>query len=111
MGRWLWLGLALWGCDEGEMAEADPCASGPVLTWSNFGQGFLIENCQACHASKSDNRQGAPESVFFDTEEDAWGLADRILARGTGESPDMPPQDGIDADDRERLELWLTCGG
>ncbi len=108
----LWLWVCLLGCgDEPPEASDDLCVEGPVLTWANFGQGFLIENCQACHASTSSDRQGAPEAVVFDTEEDAWEWSERILGRATGEAPDMPPQDGIDADDRTRLELWLTCGG
>lgn len=112
MTRWvLVLGLGLVGCDESP-AEADAaCADAPVLTWDNFGGGFLIENCQACHASPSVERQGAPSDVSFDTEAEAWAWADRILARATGDAPDMPPQGGVSADDRVRLAFWLECGG
>ena len=106
-----WL-LGLVACStEPEPTEADACSDEPVLTWANFGQGFMLENCQACHAATSPNRQGAPEGVSFDTEEQAWELLPRILARATGDAPDMPPQDGVDSEDRERLRIWLTCGG
>lgn len=111
MRRW----MVLWGlvaCGSGAAPVEDgPCADAPVLTWDNFGGGFLVENCQACHASTAPDRQGAPSDVVFDTEEDAWAWSARILARATGDAPDMPPQDGIDADDRTRLDLWLRCGG
>ncbi len=86
------------------------CAGAPTLAWSNFGQGFLLENCQGCHASTAVDRYGAPEGVVFDTVEDAWLHAPRILARSTGDAPTMPPQGGVSADDRTRLEWWLRCG-
>ena len=85
------------------------CVDAPVLTWNNFGQGFLIENCQTCHASTSPNRYGAPAGVTFDTRDQALQWEDRILARATGEAPSMPPGGGVSEDDRYRLEVWLTC--
>ncbi|MEN0064832.1 MAG: hypothetical protein AAGA48_21990 [Myxococcota bacterium] len=114
MRHWGWALFGLLGCATTSETTTTPeaeCATAPVLTWANFGQGFLIENCQACHASTSPNRQGAPTTVFFDREEDAWMWSERILERATGEQPDMPPQDGVDVEDRTRLRLWLTCGG
>ena len=90
--------------------SADPfCADVPTLAYSNFGEGFLRESCQGCHASTSPNRYDAPENVTFDTVEQAWAWADRILARSTGESPTMPPRGGVSADDRTRLAWWLRC--
>lgn len=88
----------------------DPlCVDAPVVTWNNFGEGFLIENCQACHASTAPNRHGAPENVTFDTEDDVRTWKDRILARAAGDAPTMPPMGGTSADDRYLLEVWLTC--
>lgn len=111
--RWIGWMLVLSACGEAlpEAAMVDDCDEGPVVTWANFGQGFLVENCQACHATTSPNRQGAPDTVVFDTEEDAWAWSERILARAGGDPATMPPQGGTTADDRTRLELWLTCGG
>jgi uncharacterized membrane protein len=106
----LLLGLACGGQEAKENEETGgPCADLPVLTWDNFGQGFLIENCQACHASSSPNRNGAPEDVTFDTEEQALAWADAILATAGGEAPRMPPEGGVSDDDRQRLEIWLNC--
>lgn len=90
-------------------ADTGLCADAPVLMWANFGEGFMVENCQACHASTSLDRNDAPESVVFDTLDDVKAQVDRILARATGDDPTMPPQGGVDADDRLRLEIWLTC--
>jgi uncharacterized membrane protein len=109
------VGLCACGDDGGEgkdsplPADTGACADAPVLTWANFGAGFLIENCQSCHASTSPDRNGAPESVTFDTEAEALALQDRILIRAAGDAPDMPPEGGITEEDRHRLELWLTC--
>jgi uncharacterized membrane protein len=119
----LWLALA--GCGEiAEIAEtaapapgetAAPsldtglCATAPIATWDNFGAGFMTGACQTCHASTTANRNGAPVEITFDTEAEAWALADRILARATGPEPTMPPAGGVSDDDRYLLEVWLTC--
>ena len=92
---------------------SDFCADAPVLSWENFGQGLLIEHCQACHASDAPYREGdsaPPESVHFDTYEAAMGHRTRILAVTTGLTPTMPPRGGMSDLDLERLELWLLCG-
>lgn len=94
----------------GSTVELDAdCAEQPVLTWENFGDGFLTENCQACHASTSTDRRGAPAGVVFDTYGDAMAHRNRILARSAGEDATMPPQGGVSEADRERLAIWLTC--
>ena len=107
----IWLLLAL-GCAKDETADsvADICQDAPVTTYANFGQGFMLQHCQSCHASGSLERNGAPEAIHFDDEEAVWAHADRILDRSTGDSPDMPPMGGVDSEDRLRLEQWLTCG-
>lgn len=86
------------------------CDGAPTLAYTNFGEGFLRENCQGCHASTTPERYGAPDHVTFDTVEEAWTWSARILVRSTGESPTMPPQGGVSADDRTRLLWWLRCG-
>lgn len=106
------LGLGACGDKGGESAASGDtglCADAPVIMWANFGQGFLTENCQSCHASTSADRHDAPEGVVFDTLDDAVAQADRILARATGEAADMPPQGGVSEEDRQKLEIWLTC--
>jgi len=101
------------GCDGVATVEELPevCNGAPATTWDNFGAGFLTENCQPCHASTSPDRQGAPEDVVFDTEEDVWSVAPVILEIATGEDSLMPPRGGVTDEDRYRLEVWLTCGG
>lgn len=105
--RAAWLVL-LAGCAE-EASEL--CADAPVTTWDNFGAGFLKQSCDTCHAASAPDRHGAPVAATFDSEEDVWALADRILVRATGEGASMPPQGGVPEDDRYRLAVWLSCGG
>ena len=87
----------------------DLCEDVPTLTWNNFGNGFMLENCQGCHASTAANRYGAPEGVYFDTVDDTWTHASRILTIATGDDPSMPPQGGVLEDDRTKLSWWLSC--
>jgi mono/diheme cytochrome c family protein len=89
---------------------ASACAGAPVVTWNSFGDGFMRENCQGCHASTAPDRHGAPEAYAFDTVEDAWRHAERVLARSAGADATMPPQGGVSEDDRTRLVWWLQCG-
>jgi uncharacterized membrane protein len=93
-----------------EMTEPGFCDDAPPATWNSFGEGFVVQHCQSCHATTTADRQGAPEAVVFDTEEDTWAWADRILARAAGDDADMPPMGGVEADERYLVEVWLTCG-
>lgn len=103
-----WL-LGLLGCASPTAQDTGLCADAPVVTHANFGEGFLLENCQPCHASTTANRYGAPEDVYFDTLEAVLGHAERIVERSTGENADMPPSGGVSAEDRRRVQIWLTC--
>jgi hypothetical protein len=85
------------------------CDEGPTITWANFGNGFLIENCNGCHAATAVNRFGAPEDITFDTVDEVWAWATIVLAVATGDKPSMPPTGGVVDDDRLRLEYWLRC--
>ncbi|MEL6346860.1 MAG: hypothetical protein AAFV53_27350 [Myxococcota bacterium] len=93
--------------DTGVMATL--CMDAPVVTWDNFGQGFMTENCQACHASTTSNRRGAPEDITFDDHDTTLTHSERILARSTGDAPSMPPLGGVNTEDQYLLEVWLTC--
>lgn len=91
-----------------EVSDTGICADAPVVTWENFGNGFVNERCQSCHASTSLTRYGAPESVTFDTKEETLALQDRVLDRVLDQQT-MPPEGGITDDDLGLLELWLVC--
>ena len=112
----LWIWLACASGDEQPKATGDSgetvdsfCEDVPLVTYETFGQGFIIENCQSCHASTSTNRYGAPESIHFDTYEEIIATADDILAEVTGDNPQMPSAGGVDEDKRMLLQIWLEC--
>lgn len=93
-----------------DTAAPDACSEGPVVTYDNFGAGFLTQHCTSCHAATAPDRHEAPADVVFDTEEEALAWADRILARAASDPTTMPPQGGTSEDDRALLALWLGCG-
>lgn len=100
--------LAAAGCAGDDSDTDGVCADVAPATWDSFGQDFVQENCQPCHASTTDERYGAPPAVTFDTEEQVRDRADRVLERV--EDGSMPPQGGVSVDDVQRLDNWLTCG-
>ena len=91
-------------------ADSGGCDNIAILDWDNFGHGFLLENCDGCHAATSEHRQDAPGATTFDTVAQAWSWAPQILAAATGTTPTMPPRGGVSDDDRTRLFWWLGCG-
>ena len=97
------------GADTASEAVDPACVDQPVVTWANFGAGFLLEQCQSCHAATSPDRRGAPEDVHFGEESDVVRLRDRIAARALGDPPTMPPEGGVSDSDRALLEIWITC--
>ena len=90
--------------------SAQLCDDAPYADWNSFGQGFVIENCQACHAAEGDRRQGAPEDVRFDTADDVWNRAEQVLWLAAVDPPSMPPMGGTTESDRVLLRAWLECG-
>ena len=84
------------------------CSDSPQVTWSNFGEGFLLTHCQGCHAEDAPNRFGAPESVYFDTEADVDAQRASIY-RVVLTDQSMPPAGGITDDELALAEIWLEC--
>lgn len=105
----LLLMLACAGTEEEKDSNVATCNDTPIVTYDNFGRGFVTESCQGCHASTAPDRHGAPEAVTFDNVEEVWRWDERILARAASAEPDMPPQGGVVEDDRIRLQWWLLC--
>jgi uncharacterized membrane protein len=100
---------ALAGCGGAPETTAPSCADTAVLTWDNFGQAFIVTNCQSCHATTAADRHGAPADVVFDTRGDVLRQAARVLARVTGDPPTMPPGGGISEESRHKITVWLSC--
>lgn len=86
----------------------DPCET---HAWETVGAGFVLTWCTPCHSSglRGAARQGAPAGVDLDDEASALALADRILARATGEAPTMPPAGGPEQAVLDDVVTWLSC--
>jgi len=102
--------LLLFACsneiDTGELN----CSDAPEVNYNNFGDAFFRHNCQGCHASSTEDRYGAPESVVFDTVDQIWNWKDKIVDTTLGENNKMPPAGSITENDQAMLYWWLECG-
>ena len=94
-----------------ETLDESTCPEESELTYDNFGREFLDAHCQRCHASDSDDRNGAPVTFHFDTLDDVHERADRIYARAAASNTSMPPgPDDPPEEERMLLAEWLACG-
>ena len=103
LGSILVLGLGL-GCAPIPSEESEDCAG---LYYENFGENFLRENCQGCHASTAQDREGAPVGISFDSRADVLTHLPAIISEmqeGT-----MPPAGGVPEEEHAAFELWLSC--
>ncbi len=101
------------GCvgDSTQHIDDLPCPEESELTYDNFGGSFLDTYCQRCHASASEDRNGAPAAITFDDVEEIQSHRDRIFARAAGDNKSMPPgPDDPPAEERDMLAEWLACG-
>ena len=100
------------GCDPAPIDPADTvdagCDEEQEVTWDAFADGFFRSRCQACHASTSPDRRGAPDGVAFDDEAATRGQGERVRARVLVE-PTMPPGGGLSESERALLDVWLSC--
>ncbi len=92
--------------DSGPGCELDEGGGHP--TWSNFGEGFFLTYCQACHAVDSPSRFDAPDSVTFDTEAEVVPLIP-LIREVVIDDETMPLGGGLPAEDLEQLGNYLDC--
>jgi uncharacterized membrane protein len=90
------------------------CPDGNILTWENFGQGFMSTWCTSCHSSSlaEGQRADAPLGVDFDSYELVRSQAVRIFARAADDQSEpgwMPPAGGPTVSERYNLGDWLAC--
>jgi hypothetical protein len=113
---WVVAALAAgFGCAAPSFTTIDeyPCPSGGTeLTYDNFARGFFDEYCERCHAGTAPHRNGAPESVTFDSEADVLAHRERIFVRAAGQNNSMPPgPDDPPREERDLLAEFLACEG
>jgi uncharacterized membrane protein len=114
-GVLLSLALALAGCvgyrSTATEIDEHACPDDSELDYANFGEPFLAENCQTCHASDSEDRHGAPAAFTFDTVEQVREHSDRMFVRAAADNTSMPPgPDDPPPEAREMFADWLACG-
>ncbi len=88
------------------------CPRGTRLTYENFGQGFVRNFCNGCHAAQLDTTQraGAPLKVDFDTYQNVIVWRAGILAKAGANGAPMPPINNVPSLDRAMFAEWLNCG-
>lgn len=101
MLKLLVLFAALSGCktvrDTGITATCDT-----TLTYANFGEAFISDNCLDCHASK--------ERPTLSTQAEVQQNASKILDEAVY-TTSMPDDADLSDADRQQLGNWLACGG
>ena len=93
---------------ESEDSAEPVCDTALPVTWSNWGQGFVLTHCSGCHAETALDRHGAPEGLFFDTENQVLESAAMLLSMVVEEET-MPPAGGVREEEMVLLEAWLGC--
>ncbi|HEY4178038.1 MAG TPA: hypothetical protein VGM90_14425 [Kofleriaceae bacterium] len=81
--------------------QAVTCATDSDLTWDNFGETFISENCLSCHSGK--------ESPNLSTLAKVQANSSKILEKAVYTDA-MPEGDVLDVESRKLLGEWLACG-
>lgn len=76
------------------------CPPDSTLTYENFGQLFVQDNCMSCHATKSPR---------LDTVEHVRASSSRIMEAAVA-TDSMPQGTNMPLAERELLGEWLACG-
>lgn len=87
--------------DTGITASDLTCPPDSTLTYANFGQAFLADNCSSCHTSRdrpSLTTQAAVQS-------NRAAIIDVAVTSNV-----MPASGSMTLDERKLLGEWLTCG-
>ena len=101
--------LALAACAPEGGDSGATCNAADTYSWENWGEGFFVTYCNACHAASSPNRFGAPVAARFDTLDEVRDQRDLIEALVV-EAQTMPVGGGVRPVDLDGLEVFLACG-
>lgn len=101
--------ILMLSCSHNSESFTDSASCSEGYSYSNFGDGFIQTYCQGCHSSTSEDRQGAPTHITFDTEEEVMSWTTEIQLQSLGNSPSMPPLGGVSIEELQALEEWLQC--
>ena len=110
--RRLWLvplGLLALGCGGSGPGDStgSTCPTDSTLTYANFGQPFVAQNCLSCH------RAGGPQSPTLSTLDQIRAnkdVIDRVAAAGPNAvNTYMPDGNSVPEAERRKLGEWLAC--
>lgn len=73
-----------------------------TLTYANFGETFISDNCLSCHANK--------ERPTLSTQAQVQQNLSKIMSEAVY-STSMPEDADMALADRQMLGNWLACGG
>lgn len=92
------------------VTDGGACPPESFLSWENFGEPFLLDQCTGCHSSAlpEGTRQNAPMGVDFDGYENTRAWGSRIFARAAIDVS-MPPAYIEIPGERALLAEWLRC--
>jgi len=92
------------GTPTGITSQTISCPAASTLTYANFGQQFIADNCGSCH----DTRQ----SPLLTTQSEVQNASARIMnaAVYTEKMPQGATAATMSVDERALLGEWLACG-
>ncbi|MEZ4401162.1 MAG: hypothetical protein R3B06_14145 [Kofleriaceae bacterium] len=94
--------VAACGSDSTGIVEADiACPTPSTLTYANFGQAVITDNCFPCHNGR--------ESPKLDTQAKVMASANAIVNAAVFSSS-MPQDHDMTIEQRTQLGQWLRCG-
>jgi mono/diheme cytochrome c family protein len=100
--------LSALGCgDDLGASTGSQCPEGSTLTYANFGERFMQDNCTACHGA---NGPESPALASLTQIRAHLDEIDRAAAAGpNGVNTFMPEGGSIAESERRKLGEWLAC--
>lgn len=77
------------------------CPPESTLTYENFGQTVMADNCVSCHSGKESPRLDSVEQIRANT--------NAIMLEAV-ETTNMPDNSSMVLEERQLLGEWLACG-
>lgn len=92
------------GCDTAGLGASTgaTCPTDNVLTWAEFGQGFMQTYCVECHGSYNTQSRVVREKTQIDQAAGAGDTVTNTYMPESGKKPSL--------EERKLLSQWLACG-
>lgn len=98
------VGVVVGGCDTAGLGDPTgaTCPTDNVLTWAEFGQGFMQTYCVECHSSYGNQSRVARDKSQIDEAAGAGATVTNTYMPESGKKPSL--------EERKLLSQWLACG-